>query len=152
MPEALGCFVGHSDIQVAEAIYDNATNRKYSRLWRDSFCPLSLQSCVWLGCIEFHSILIRLNHFGSSSLCEGLKVLDSCIPCNLRFGLLVTHNRSQLDIHMDPNDTATSSSSSFFFFLLLLFFFLFFLFSLFFFLLFFMIRKAWKSLAIMDFQ
>ena len=49
---------------------------------------------------------------GSSSLRDSLKVLDSCIPCNLPFGLLVTHKRSQLDIHMDPKCTATVGSAA----------------------------------------
>ena len=39
-------------------------------------------------------------------------MLDSCIPCNLPFGLLVIHKRSQLDIHMDPDDTATVGSAA----------------------------------------
>ena len=45
---------------------------------------------------------------GSSSLCDSLKVLDSSIPRNLPFGLLVIHKRSQLDIHMDPKSAATN--------------------------------------------
>ena len=49
---------------------------------------------------------------GSSSLCDSLKVLDSCIPCNLPFGLLVSHKRFQLDIHMDPDGTATVGSAA----------------------------------------
>ena len=36
---------GFSDVQVAEAIYDSATKRKYNRLWREALA-LSLFSRV----------------------------------------------------------------------------------------------------------